>query len=63
VSNAGIQFLSREAILIDPERNGFAALVDVPAERQHEEFEWLQALHPFIRPVVEEADWFNRHVD
>lgn len=37
--------------------------IDVSVERRPEECEWLEALHPFIRPVVDEVDWFNKHID
>ena len=37
--------------------------IDLPSHRRDYEVEMLKALHPFIKPVVEEVDWFNRHVE
>jgi len=37
--------------------------IDLPSHRRDDEVEMLKAPHPFIKPIVDEVDWIDRHVE
>jgi len=37
--------------------------IDLPSHRRDDEVEMLKALHPFMKPIVDEGDLIDRHVE